>query len=232
MKKSILILLFSFSVTLSFSQEPTFTVRYFDVMPGAEQALADLYDSYFEGVEFKSGGLYLERMDRGDVLGTHRIVFFGELGNWGIADDQKTRQDWQLFWEARNKFIEKRGPSYSGRILASNGKNPADLRYFQMFDIEVSDPAKFAAAHNKIVEQIKDATGDNAVMFGTYDVGSPGSATHWIATGTTNVGPMMRWYMNSEKYEKEWADYYKNRGEVKTLSKYSLRILRDYGSFN
>jgi hypothetical protein len=231
MKKTILILFFSLFTGISLSQEPTFTVRYFDVMPGAEQALADLYDSYFGDVEFKSGGLYLERMDRGDVKGTHRVVFFGELGNWGFVDGQKTPQDWEIFRQRRSKFIENSGPVYSGRILASNGKNPADLRYFQLYDIEVSDPAKFAAAHMKIVDQMEEVTGENAVMFGSYDVGSPDAATHWIATGSTNLGPLMRWYVDAEKYEKEWADYYKNRGEVKDISKYSLRILKDYGTF-
>ena len=231
MKKTILSLFFSLSMFMSFSQEPTFTVRYFDAVPGTEAALANVYDSFFDGVEFKSGGLYLERMDRGDVRGTHRVVFFGELGNWGLVDGQKTDQDWDQFRDDRSTFIEKSGPRYSGRILASNGVNPADLRYFQLFDIEVSDPGKFTAAYSKLVEQLKDVTGDNAVMFGSYDVGSPGSATHWMATGSKNMGSLMRWYVNAEKYEKEWAEYYKNRGDVKNLGKYSLRILKDYGTF-
>ncbi|MGB1356575.1 MAG: hypothetical protein ACPG7P_04770, partial [Candidatus Puniceispirillaceae bacterium] len=60
-------------------------------------------------------------MQRGDVLGTHRVVAFGELGKFGVADGQKTSQDWQQFRANRLKFIEKTGPSYSGRITLSNG---------------------------------------------------------------------------------------------------------------
>ena len=67
-------------VNISVSQTSVFTVQYFDFKAGTQSDVAALYDSFFEGVEFKSGGLFLERMDRGDVLGTHRIVYFGELG--------------------------------------------------------------------------------------------------------------------------------------------------------
>ena len=68
----------------------------------------DVFDSFYEGVEFKSGGVYLERMHRGDVSGTHRVVAFGELGKFGVADGQKTSQDWEQFRTNRNKFIERR----------------------------------------------------------------------------------------------------------------------------
>ena len=76
---------------MSLAQTNTFTVYYFDAKPGTEAALANVYDDFFEGAEFKSGGIYLERMHRGDVKGTHRIVFFGELGNLGLVEGQKNR---------------------------------------------------------------------------------------------------------------------------------------------
>ncbi|MEL0245435.1 MAG: hypothetical protein VW916_06795, partial [Flavobacteriaceae bacterium] len=74
MKKLFTLLFFSFFINIALSQTNTFTVYYFDVKPGMESALADVFDSFYEGVEFKSGGVYLERMHRGDVSGTHRVV--------------------------------------------------------------------------------------------------------------------------------------------------------------
>ena len=85
MKKLFTLLFFSLFFNIALSQTNTFTVQYFDVKQGSAGELAALYDSFFEGVEFKSGGLYLERMERGDVSGTHRIVYFGELGNSGMV---------------------------------------------------------------------------------------------------------------------------------------------------
>ena len=49
----------------------------------------------------------LERMHRGDVSGTHRTVFFGELGNTGMVEGSKSREDWQKFWAERRELIEK-----------------------------------------------------------------------------------------------------------------------------
>ena len=59
MKKLFTLLFFSLFFNIALSQTNTFTVQYFDVKPGAQSDLAALYDSFFEGVEFKSGGLYL-----------------------------------------------------------------------------------------------------------------------------------------------------------------------------
>ena len=93
MKKLFTLLLFGLFFNTAISQTNTFTVYYFDVKSGMESSLADVFDSFYEGVEFNSGGVYLERMQRGDVLGTHRVVTFGELGKFGVADGQKTSQD-------------------------------------------------------------------------------------------------------------------------------------------
>ena len=124
MKNLFTFILFSLFINSALAQTNTFTVYYFDVKRGMESSLADVFDSFYEGVEFKSGGVYLERMHRGDVSGTHRVVAFGELGKFGVADGQKTSQDWEQFRTNRNKFIEENGPSYSGRIMLSNGVDP------------------------------------------------------------------------------------------------------------
>ena len=58
MKKLFTLLFFSFFINIALSQTNTFTVYYFDVKPGMESALADVFDSFYEGVEFKSGGVY------------------------------------------------------------------------------------------------------------------------------------------------------------------------------
>ena len=77
MKNSILITLFGLFLTVSFSQTPSFSVYYFDVKQGSQASIAEAYDEFWGNVEFESGGLYLERMDRGNVDGTHRVVRFG-----------------------------------------------------------------------------------------------------------------------------------------------------------
>jgi hypothetical protein len=215
MKKLFTLLLFGLFVNTAISQTNTFTVYYFDVKPGMESSL----------------GVYLERMQRGDVLGTHRVVAFGELGKFGVADGQKTSQDWQQFRTNRLKFMEKRGPSYSGRITLSNGVDPFSKGYFQLYEAKVYEPEKLIAAHSKAMKEVWDYEG-NAMLFGTYDVGTPGGATHFAAFGADNLESLMLWKVFIEQNNsKGQAEYFKSRGKVEETTNYSLRILKQYGGF-
>ena len=230
MKKLCTLLFLSLFFNIALSQTNTFTVQYFDVKPGAQSDLAALYDSFFEGVEFKSGGLYLERMDRGDVLGTHRIVYFGELGNSGMVEGTKTRADWQKFYADRREFIEKRGPSYTGRIAYSNGVDPFSKGYFQLYEAEILEPEKFIPAHTKAIDNDWAYEG-NAMLFGSYDVGNPGTATHWAAFGADNLQSLMKWKLYVEENPEALAEYFSTRGKVIELGNFSLQILKQYGGF-
>lgn len=231
MKKLFTLLLFGLFINTAISQTNTFTVYYFDVKPGMESSLADVFDSFYEEVEFNSGGVYLERMQRGDVLGTHRVVAFGELGKFGVADGQKTSQDWQQFRTNRLKFMEKIGPSYSGRITLSNGVDPFSKGYFQLYEAKVYEPEKLIAAHSKAMKEVWDYE-SNAMLFGTYDVGTPGGATHFAAFGADNLESLMLWKVFIEQNNsKGQAEYFKSRGKVEETTNYSLRILKQYGGF-
>ena len=237
MKNSILITLFGLFLTVSFSQTPSFSVYYFDVKQGSQASIAEAYDEFWGNVEFESGGLYLERMDRGNVDGTHRVVRFGELGKWSISEP-KTAQDWADFREMTNPHIDKRGPRYSGRILGSNGVNPVTKPYIQIYDLEVSNPTLWLAAFSKLIDDTKDSANGGMVVYGTYDVGAPmgvnsdGTATHWVALGANNLNQLMQSKVDGEKNVDEWTEYHQTKGETKILNHYSLTILKDYGSFN
>ena len=231
MKNLFTLFLFGLFINTAISQTNTFTVQYFDVKPGSVGDLLSLYDAFYEGVEFKTGGLYLERMDRGDVSGTHRIVYFGELGNSGMVEGSKTRQDMQKFRMDRREFIEKMGNSYSGRIISSNGVDPFSKGYFQLYEGIVYEPEKFIPAHNKGIKEVWDYEG-NAMLFGTYDVGAPGGATHWAAFGADSLQSLMLWKVFIEENNADGqAEYFKSRGKTEDLTNFSLRILRQYGGF-
>ena len=160
-------------------------------------------------------------MDRGDVSGTHRIVYFGELGNSGMVEGSKTRADWQKFREDRREFIEKWGNSYSGRIISSNGVDPFSKGYFQLYEGIVYEPEKFIPAHTKGMEEVWDYEG-NAMLFGTYDVGAPGGATHWAAFGADSLQSLMLWKVHIEENNPEGqAEYLKSRGKTEDLTNYS-----------
>ena len=225
MKNTIMSLIFSLFFTFSFSQTPSFTVYYFNAERSNEGEIAAAYDDFFEGVEFKSGGAYLERMDRGNVDGSHRLVRFGDTENWGLVES-KTREQWAKHMNDLDPLVESRGPIYTGRILGSNGVNPVTKPYIQIYDLEVSNPVKWLAAFAKLIEDTKDSYNGGMVVYGTYDVGAPmgvnrdGTATHWVALGADNLGELIMAKAEGEKNVEEWTEYHQTKGETKILNHY------------
>ena len=146
---------------------------------------------------------------------------------------KESNQKW-LFWRNVRDHVESFGYRYSGRILDYDGEvAPDHYGYIQIYEIAVSDPEKFLAAHKKIVSQARGLMEDRPVAFGTYDIGSPNGATHWVAVGYKDIGDniVIKSKMEQE-LSKEWKEYFKNRGEVSSIGNFDLNILRTYGSFN
>ena len=232
--KNIKTIIFCLIATFGFSQVPSFTVAYFDAKPYQQDEIIEKFDNYYKDIEFNSGGVYLERLNRGNTMGTHRIVFFGDSTNWGMKEGQKESNQRWLFWRNVSDHIESWGDKYSGRILDHNGDvAPDHYGYVQIYNIAVSDPEKFLAAHKKIVSQARGLMEDRPVAFGTYDIGSPNGATHFVAVGYKGVSDNIVTKSKIEKaLAKEWKEYFKNRGEVLSKGNFDLNILRTYGSFN
>jgi len=232
--KKIKTIIFCLIGVFGFSQVPSFTVAYFDAKPYQQNEIAEKFDNFYKDIEFNSGGVYLEKLNRGNTMGTHRIVFFGDAANWGMKEGQKESNQRWLFWRNVSDHVESWGDKYSGRILDYNGEvAPDHYGYIQIYDIAVSDPEKFLAAHQKIVSQARGLMEDRPVAFGTYDIGSPNGATHWVAVGYKDVRDniVIKSKMEQE-LSKEWSEYFKNRGEVINKGNFDLNILRTYGSFN
>ena len=108
----------------------------------------------------------MERMDRGNVDGSHRLVRFGDTENWGLVES-KTREQWAKHMSDLDPLVESRGPRYTGRILGSNGVNPVTKPYIQIYDLEVSNPVKWLAAFAKLIEDTKDSYNGGMVVYGT-----------------------------------------------------------------
>ena len=232
--KNIKTIIFCLIATFGFSQVPSFTVAYFDAKPYQQDEIIEKFDNYYKDIEFNSGGVYLERLNIGNTMGTHRIVFFGDSTNWGMKEGQKERNQRWLFWRNVSDHIESWGDRYSGRILDYNGDvAPDHYGYVQIYNIAVSDPEKFLAAHKKIVSQARGLMEDRPVAFGTYDIGSPNGATHFVAVGYKGVSDNIVMKSKIEQaLAKEWKEYFKNRGDVTNTGDFDLRILKTYGSFN
>ena len=231
--KKISLLIAVFASFYCVAQIPSFTVQYFDAKPWQQTEIAQIFDNYYEGVEFKSGGLYLERLRGGNTEGTHRIVFFGDRENFGRKEGEKTSEEVRAFYREFSDNIENWGNSYTGRILDYSGEgSPDDYGYIQIYEIKVADQVAFLKAHKKIVSKMSKVMEGRPVAFGTYDIGAPNGASHWVAVAYKNRADNIKIKAASEKYTKEWGEYFSTRGEVEDTGNFDLTILKTYGSFN
>lgn len=231
--KKLTSLAFLLCMAFGYAQIPSFTVQYFDAKPWQQTEIASIFDNFYEGVTFKSGGLYLERLGSGNTEGTHRIVFFGDSENWGMEEDQKTSDQRRAFWREFTDNVESMGPRYTGRIIDYQGEgSPDSYGYVQIYELKVADPESFLKAHKKLVSQLSKTMEGRPVAFGTYDIGLPGGASHWVAVAYKGVGDNLKMKVATEKFSKEWKAYYEARGEVEQTGNFDLRILKTYGSFD
>ena len=56
-----------------------------DFVPVSKSAIAETFDQFWGGVEFKSDVDYLERMDRWNIQGIHWFIRFVVLENFGLV---------------------------------------------------------------------------------------------------------------------------------------------------
>ena len=219
------IILFSF---YSFSQN-TFRLWHFNAKDGTETAIGELMTKHNANAEFKSGGVQIERISFGDNKWTHRVVAFGEVGKIGRNDLKEFQQS--LFLEKLNNFVEEWGPSYAGRFLSYVGGQPKDFPFIQIYEITPSDPVAFKKAHDKFISKASKIIGDRPVAYGTYDIGSPNGATHWVVIGSSGFSDLIdqkqKWEDNFAKETMEWA---KTNGGVEIKSNFTISVLAAFGS--
>ena len=93
-----LVLLLIFFTT-SIQAQNTYLYWDFEAMDGAEDALVEIFDNFFEENEitYKSGGWALMRNAiGGDNIHTHRIILYGDIYNWGYTEERETPDlDWE-----------------------------------------------------------------------------------------------------------------------------------------
>ena len=227
MKSRLLFFLILFT-TISYAQN-TFRLWHFNAKDGAEAAIGELMTKHNENAKFKSGGIQIERISYGDNIWTHRVVAFGEVGKIGRSDLQEFQQE--LFLERLNNYVEEWGPSYAGRFLSYVGGQPKDFPFVQIYDLELKDPDAFKKAHDKFVSKASKIIGDRPIGFGTYDIGSPGGATHWVVIGSSGFSDLInqkqQWEDNLSKEAAEWAQ---TNGGVEFKSNFIIQVLAAFGS--
>ena len=141
-----------------------------------------------------------------------------------------------LFVEKGQEVVSTRGKIkswdkvYNGRVLSLQSSDSDTIDTFHIYDIIPSDPQAFKKAHDYFVEKSgKNIWKGKQVAFGTYDLGRPNGATHWILTSGENERDIVKTYdIIQSDYSKELVKYLQDRGDVKDLKDFTVRNLGSY----
>ena len=224
MKNTLFLLFFVSFFTVS-AQRMGFNVGEFSIHDSMEDEMIEAFDKALEGVVFDGGGIVLERLWNGrESHVTHRIVWMFTLGKdmikSGLNQDKQ-----EAFWAKMQTFVKEWNTGYAGRMLSWKEGNTDENSFGHIYDIKVSDPAKFKTAHDKIVKQHQDIFKDRVVGFGTYDMGRPNGATHWVAlTGKDRMDHLM--VQDELEKRSNFIKLLGERGPVEEVKDFEIQILR------
>lgn len=197
-----------------------------------EKALLKLFDKFYQGAKFKSGGKIIQKIIEGREPGgsTHRIVTIYDLGNFGRVDGDFEPQELEDFLTTRSLLIKSTNKIYSGRVLnVKNDKKIVEDEVFHIYDIIPKNPFKFSKAYEKALKGMSGLSGDRRFGFGTYDIGKPNGATHWTLVSGKSPGDIIKSLEEMfTDYGEEFFTFLNERGEVRDVKDFLLRNLRVY----
>jgi hypothetical protein len=221
--KKILFFVAIFATTMSFAQNAYWAME-FKVKPHSEKELTEAFEKAFKDVKIKQGGVSFENLGTGSLGMTHRIVFSFTLGVEMMEKDAINPDRNDAFWSKLEYFVEQWGPSYSGRALSFQIGDTIN-HDVHIWDIKVKDATKFKAAQDQLVKDFKDDFAGRDVGFGTYDIGRPNGATHWMYLSGKDSEDHLKILDKLEKQPK-FIKYIQDRGEVIDVKDFELYILK------
>jgi hypothetical protein len=122
-------------------------------------------------------------------------------------------------------YVEEWGNSYSGRMKSWKEGDTEKMPLVHIWNISPENPAAFKKGHDKIVDEFADDFKDRIVGFGTYDIGMPEGASHWIAvTGEDGEDHLMLY--DKLENEKKFVEFAQERGSFEMIKDFSVRILK------
>jgi hypothetical protein len=225
MKKLFSLVAFFATISLT-AQTMAFTAIEVKVKDYSQNEVAEAFDKVFEDVQMNQGGVVLERFWNGRTNGmTHRLVFMSTLGVDLVEEGSINPDKNEAFWSKMNNYIEEWGSGYSGRILSwqegDTEKNPT----VHIWDIKVQDQNQFKAGHESILKAFKKDFEGRVAGFGTYDIGKPNGATHWVVVTGKDRNDHLMLYDKLENSNK-FLQLIQERGPVEDVKDYELEILR------
>ena len=221
-----------FCIILTTSIQAQNTYLYWDLeaVDGAEDALVEIFDNYFEENEItrKSGGWAIMRNAiGGDNTHTHRIIIYGDIYNWGYTEERETPDlEFQVTLNNANNLIKKWTRNESGYILYTGETSFENYPYRALYEMKVDDPNSYTESFIKMVESsdVKEIMGDRPMHMGAIAGGINDGLTHWVYVGFENRNDYLQktYELNSSASGMQFREEVRT---IRTVEKTSTEIL-------
>lgn len=217
-------------LTTSIQAQNTYLYWDLEAVDGAEDALVEIFDNYFEENEItrKSGGWAIMRNAiGGDNTHTHRIVIYGDIYNWGYTEERETPDlEFQVTLNNANNLIKKWTRNESGYILYTGETSFENYPYRALYEMKVDDPNSYTESFIKMVESsdVKEIMGDRPMHMGAIAGGINDGLSHWVYMGFENRNDYLQktYELNSSASGMQFREEVRT---IRTVEKTSTEIL-------
>lgn len=217
-------------LTTSIQAQNTYLYWDFEAVDGAEDALVEIFDNYFEENEItrKSGGWAIMRNAiGGDNTHTHRIIIYGDIYNWGYTEERETPDlEFQVTLNNANNLIKKWTRNESGYILYTGETSFENYPYRALYEMKVDDPSSYTESFKKMVESsdVKEIMGDRPMHMGAIAGGINDGLSHWVYMGFENRNDYLQktYELNSSASGMQFREEVRT---IRTVEKTSTEIL-------
>ena len=217
-------------LTTSIQAQNTYLYWDLEAVDGAEDALVEIFDNYFEENEItrKSGGWAIMRNAiGGDNTHTHRIVIYGDIYNWGYTEERETPDlEFQVTLNNANNLIKKWTLNESGYILYTGETSFENYPYRALYEMKVDDPNSYTESFIKMVESsdVKEIMGDRPMHMGAIAGGINDGLSHWVYMGFENRNDYLQktYELNSSASGMQFREEVRT---IRTVEKTSTEIL-------
>jgi len=222
MKKAILLLLFTFTISLS---AQSIRVYNLNVAPENAASVGDLFKEYHENGKRKSGNVTLQRVRFQNHV-SHRVIITGDPNNWGSAIE-RPESDWRAYLRGTRAFRRPSEGSYTARSAYWKNGDREKYHVGQQWLIRVEDPAKYAAAWIKFAKAIEPMIGDRMMGLGAINMGDLDGATHYTVFYGENMNDL-EIILNKIRTSKAYEEFVKTRGENEIIKSFSVEDLLSF----
>ena len=222
MKKTIFLLLFTFTISVS---AQSIRVYNLNVAPENAASVGDLFKEYHEKGKRKSGTVTLQRVRFQNHV-THRVILTGDPNNWGSAIERPD-SDWRAYLRGTRAFRRSSEGSYTARSAYWKNGDREKYHVGQQWLIRVEDPAKYAAAWIKFAKAIEPMIGDRMMGLGAINMGDLDGATHYTVFYGEDMNDL-EIILNKIRTSKAYEEFAKTRGKNEIIKSFSVEDLLSY----